>query len=296
MPKIKRYLIAILVIVVALAAFFLLFKNQFSKFYSEVSNLSKPEDVGNFLLEQIEKKISTPPPLRQTEDAPQAFLTKAGVIKWTNEQRQKNGLAPLKENPKLDASAKLKVDDMFENQYFEHISPSGVGVDGLVQKAGYEFILIGENLAMGNFQNSEKLVEAWMNSPGHRENILNSKYQEIGIAVLERNYEGRIVWMAVQHFGLPMSYCPKPNENLKAEIGASEPQIDQMKNYLDAQRVALEEIKPKTREEIDLYNQKIDEYNSSLEQYNLLVGELKSLISNYNNQVNLFNQCLAQIR
>ena len=296
MAKIKKYLIGTLVVVAVVLAVFLIFKNQFLKFYTEVYNLSQPEGIGDLLLKQIEKKIFTPGPLRVAEEnASQPFSTRSGVVKWTNEQRQQNGLAPLKENLKLVASAKLKVEDMFKNQYFEHVSPIGVGVDGLAQKAGYEYILIGENLAMGNFQNSEKVVEAWMDSPGHRENILNGKYQEIGVAVLEGIYDGKKIWMAVQHFGLPMSYCEEPNENLKAEIEANESQMMQIKDYLDQLRVEIEAMKPRTREEMDLYNAKVDEYNSSLDQYNLFVEELKNLIANYNSQVNLFNQCLMQI-
>ena len=193
-------------------------------------------------------------------------------------------------------NAKLKADDMFQSQYFEHVSPTGIDVDGLVKKAGYEYILIGENLAMGNFQNSEKVVEAWMNSPGHRENILNNKYKEIGVAVLEGIYNGRKIWMAVQHFGLPMSYCSKPSEQLKTEIQNSEAQINQAQGYLDILRAKIDTIKPKTQEEVDLYNQKVGEYNSDLNQYNLLAEAVKNLINNYNNQVNLFNQCLAGIK
>lgn len=296
MLKTRKYLITIFVIVAVILTVFLLFRGQFSNFFSGVSKLSKPEDIGNFLLQKIEQKISAPGPLTSTEDAPKPFLTEAGVINWTNKQRIANNLPPLKENKLLDASAKLKVDDMFKNQYFEHVSPTGVGVDGLAKEVGYEYILIGENLALGNFQNSEKVVEAWMNSPGHRANILNNKYQDIGVAVLERMYNGRKVWMAVQHFGLPMSYCSKPSEQLKIAIQDDESQINQLKDYLDTLRAIIDAMTTKTQEQVDLYNQKVKEYNVDLNQYNLLVDGVKNLINNFNNQVNLFNQCLVGIR
>jgi len=291
MSKPRKSLIVIFIIVAVILAVFLLFRSQFFDLFSGASKLSKPEDIGNFLLQKIEQKISLPGPLTSTEDAPQSFLTKSGIINWTNEQRTKNNLPPLKENKMLDASAKLKVDDMFKNQYFEHVSPSGVGVDGLAKEVGYEYILIGENLALGNFQNSEKVVEAWMNSPGHRANILNNKYQEIGVAVLEGDYNGKKVWMAVQHFGLPMSYCLKPSDQLKTEIESDESQLNQSKDYLDTLKANIDAIKPRTQEEVDAYNQKVKEYNFDLNQYNLLVDETKNLINNFNNQVNLFNQC-----
>ena len=290
--KIKPIIVIILSGAVLLTALFL-FRNQIFKVVENVSGLSKPEEFTNNILEQIEKTIFTPPPLKYEVDAPQPFLTRAGVIKWTNEQRQKNGLPPLKENTRLDASAKLKVDDMFLRQYFEHTSPLGITVGDLAQKVGYEYIMIGENLALGNFKDSEELVNAWMNSPGHRENILNNRYTEIGVAVFEGIYEGKKTWMAIQHFALPMSYCNKPNENLKSEIDAGESQLDQSKTSLDTLLNDLNSSKPKTREEVDVYNNKINEYNLNLNQYNLLVEEIKNLINNYNNQVKLFNNCLS---
>jgi uncharacterized protein YkwD len=276
---------------VLLIAFFLL-KNQIFKVYSEVSNVSNYEKVGDLLLKQIEKTISTPPPLKYIIDAPQPFLTKSGVLNYTNAQRINNGLKPLTENSKLDASAKLKVEDMFKNQYFEHVSPTGVGISNLAQQVDYEYILIGENLALGNFENDQKLVEAWMASPGHRENILNSKYQEIGIAVMEGTYQGEKTWMAVQHFASPISSCTKPNENLKTEISAEEEQIQQSNSALNLMKTQLENTKPQTKEEVDLYNQQVEKYNSLLNQYNLLVEEVKKLVSSYNNQVATFNECL----
>ena len=70
---------------------------------------------------------------------------------------------------------------------------------------------------MGNFKNDQDLVSAWLNSPGHRANILNTRFTEIGTAVLKGFYEGREVWMAVQEFGLPLSSCPNPDSKVKIE-------------------------------------------------------------------------------
>jgi uncharacterized protein YkwD len=106
---------------------------------------------------------------------------------------------------------------MFENQYFAHESPTGEKVSDLAKKFGYDFLLIGENLAMGNFSSDEDLVLAWMESPGHRENILNEKYQEIGVAVKKGIFEGKEVWIAVQHFGLPFFFLSKTRFIFKRE-------------------------------------------------------------------------------
>jgi hypothetical protein len=253
-------------------------------------SLKSPEKIGDFLKKEIEKEVSTPPPLRVEKEVPEAYLTRAGVIQWTNAQRAKYGLPPLKENPRLDVSAELKVQDMFEKQYFAHLSPSGEGVKDLAEVVGYEFIAIGENLALGNFQNDETLVQGWMDSPGHRANILNPSYQDIGVAVQKGQFEGRSVWLAVQHFGRPLSACPQPDENLKAQIDSNQNEIEKLQTSLATLEAEIKNIKPKRG---PAYTQKIEEYNALVSQYNTLIDQTKSLITNYNNQVNLFNQCVT---
>src|SRR6185369_15716694 len=119
-----------------------------------------------------------------------------------------SGLPALKENALLDKAAKKKLDDMFAQQYFEHINPQGKGPSDLAKSVGYDYIAIGENLALGNFKNDAELVQAWMDSPGHRANILNKQYTEIGVAVGQGTYEGKKTWLAVQEFGRPTSSCP----------------------------------------------------------------------------------------
>jgi len=253
-------------------------------------SLKSPEKIGDFLKKEIEREVSTPPPLRVEKEVPEAYLTRVGVIQWTNAQRAKYGLPPLKENPRLDVSAELKVQDMFEKQYFAHLSPSGEGVKDLAEVVGYEFIAIGENLALGNFQNDETLVQGWMDSPGHRANILNPSYQDIGVAVQKGQFEGRSVWLAVQHFGRPLSACPQPDENLKAQIDSNQNEIEKLQANLLKLEAEIKNMKPKRG---PAYTQKIEEYNALVSQYNNLVDQTKSLITNYNNQVNLFNQCVT---
>jgi len=283
----------VLVIVLGLGAVFF-FWRDFSNFYSKLP-FKPPEiekGIGEFLAKEVEKQISTPPPLRAKEEVPESYLTRAGVIQRTNSQREKYGLPPLKENPRLNVSAELKVADMFEKQYFAHISPSDKGVKDLAEISGYEFIALGENLALGNFQNDEVLVQGWMDSPGHRANILNPGYQEIGVAVQKGNFEGKATWLAVQHFGRPLSACPQPDEALKAEIDVNQMKISELQTTLTKLESEIRTMRPKRG---STYNQKVQEYNAFVFQYNNLVDQTKTLINAYNSQVNLFNQCVVGV-
>lgn len=127
-------------------------------------------------------------------------ITQAQVIDLTNQQRAKNGLGPVVENSQLDAAAVAKAKNMFEENYWAHYSPSGKSPWDFISRAGYKYIYAGENLAR-NFYSSEDVVSAWMSSPTHRANILNPKYQEIGIAVAEGMLNGTQTVLVVQEFG-----------------------------------------------------------------------------------------------
>jgi len=289
MKKFKA-IVAISIIVLGLS---FIFRNEVLDFYSKLT-LRLPEiekEITGFIKEEVEKEISIPPPLRAEKEYPEAFLTKEGVITLTNLQREKYGLPPLEENLQLNAGAAIKVTDMFENQYFAHTSPLGEGVGDLAKQVNYEFILIGENLALGNFQNDEVLVQAWMDSTGHRENILNSRYQEIGIAVQKGIFEGESTWLAVQHFGLPLSACPQLDETLKAEIWANENEISQLQKTLRSLQIEIKTMRPKRG---IIYNQKIEQYNTFVSEYNALVKETETLIDEYNSQIRLFNECVTE--
>ena len=149
------------------------------------------------------------------------LLTRDGILQWTNTQRASVASLPaLAGNTKLDTVAKERLDDLFEKQYFEHVSPDGTSAKDDAKTAGYSFILIGENLALGDFGTDERVVGAWM-EPGHRANILNTKYTELGVAAKSGTYQGRETWMAVQIFRHPLSSCQGPSEDLKSQIADS---------------------------------------------------------------------------
>ncbi len=286
----KKILTLVTLVLVVVAGF--LFRANLRSLYSKISGqLPGFQTVVENVLNN--KEILLPGPLKSSQDSSSAFLTRGGVIKWTNAQRHSKGLPPLLENLKLDSSASKKVQDMFAKQYFEHVSPSGVSVSNLADVVGYSFLSIGENLALGNFKNDEALVQAWMDSPGHRANILNTKFRDIGVAVMKGQYQGRTIWLAVQHFGLSDSVCPSADKTLKVAIDSREVQLVQMKQQLDAMQADINNTEPKRG---DAYNSKVDAYNALVKQYNVLLDEQKSWITRYNGEVNVFNACLQSYK
>lgn len=212
------------------------------------------------------------------------------IVELTNKERISIGLNPLSVNTLLNNSADTKAEDMIALQYFEHISPNGKGVSELGQEAGYEYVTMGENLALGTFTNAKDIVDAWMNSPGHKANILNTKYQEIGVSVKRASYQGNDVWFAVQHFGTSRDVCPKIDQYLKntideinKDLKIKEGEIAILKSKLQAPGAQLE---GGYQNQILDFNKKVDEYNKEL-------NSSKEKIDFYNNQVKTFNKCIA---
>lgn len=238
------------------------------------------------------KNVVEPGPLRVTTPAPATSteLSVRGVIEYTNGARSLNGGLPaLIENQTLNRNAQIKVDDMFAKQYFEHESPTGVGPGDLAKMVGYEFVIVGENLALGDFDSDKALVEAWMNSPGHRANILNVHYQEIGVAVKKGMYEGRLTWLAVQSFGMPLSACPAINTQKKTQIDTNNTQILSLAKVLDEKKARIDT----TLTSDPNYNTYVNDFNVLLPEYNTLVEYTRVLVTEYNATVQAFNSCIA---
>lgn len=263
-----------------LAGLFVVIPLLFSNPSLSLPQHSFPE---NFVLPQPSKEevreqvVVSPPPLRAQQEEIQTILTRSGILIWTNVSRITNNLQPIVENSLLDAAAESKFQDMFSGQYFAHVSPTGKDAPDLARGAGYEFVIIGENLALGNFKDDKTLVHAWMDSPGHRANILGARYTEIGIATGKGLYEGRETWLAVQIFALPLSACPpKPSPELLSQIEAQKSQLDSYAQELETKK------------------QRVEEYTILVEVYNKLLEQTKSLVLQYNQEIEAFNACIHE--
>jgi uncharacterized protein YkwD len=139
-------------------------------------------------------------------------ITLEKVLALTNLERSRQGIPELKFSPALSESARLKAQDMFSHNYWAHISPTGTNPWDFFRQANYSYTIAGENLAK-DFYDTESMMKAWMKSPTHRANILQSKYREIGVGVANGVLNGVKTTLVVQHFGTPI--------NSKADIPES---------------------------------------------------------------------------
>ncbi len=113
----------------------------------------------------------------------------SGLVEETNVQRTGSGLSALAINSKLNQAAQAKAEDMAARNYWSHNTPEGNPPWVFFSGAGYEYKAAGENLAYG-FDTSNTTIVAWMNSPGHRANIMNTSYTEVGFGIANvENYQ-----------------------------------------------------------------------------------------------------------
>ncbi len=248
----------------------------------QIQNNTKPIDKNTI---QVPDGSMSPVTSNQQEES----LTIQGIVYYTNIERTNAGLGFLAVDPNLKKSAESKLQDMFKNQYFQHISPSGEGVADGASKAGYEYIVVGENLALGVFAGDDQVVAAWMASPGHKKNILDKRFLDIGVAVGQGTYQGRKQWIIVQQFGKPLDSCDSPNiktknhiENLKEDIAILEKSISSKKAEIDTLTG-------------EAYTNAASEYNTLVVDYNTKVEDLKKSIDLYNVSVRKFNECAGLV-
>ncbi|MCA9349332.1 hypothetical protein KC878_04315 [Candidatus Saccharibacteria bacterium] len=161
-----------------------------------------------------------------------AFAVSSGeLFSLSNQERLNNGLVAYRSNSKLSSSAQAKANHMLANGYFAHTAPDGTTPWSFIVNAGYSYAGAGENLAAGN-QGADAIVQGWMNSSGHRANLLSKTYTEVGYGVVyvgEWNYQGVTysnTYFVVAHYAAPTASTaqasnPEPNDS--AQQSATEP-------------------------------------------------------------------------
>jgi len=243
-------------------------------------------------------------------------LTANAIVQLTNDARAANGLPALTENNLLNSIAELRAKDMLEKDYFDHVSPTGEQASDLAQSVGYHYEIIAENIGAGDFVNNQKIVNGWMQSPGHRENILSRDVQEIGAAVLKGKMKGSETYVAVQIFGLPSrpvrkKICVEPSDNLlreietkTAEIESLQGQLERLRNELNVEKATIDTDRKYAEDDarkIHTLNIKINAYNEKSRWYNKVAEEThakayvtESMIKEYNNSVKAYNDCVTR--
>lgn len=208
-----------------------------------------------------------------------------GIIYYTNIERVKAGLNPLTKNVKLNNSATAKTDDMFSDQYFEHTAPNGKTAADLVKSFDYKFQVVGENLALGIFQTDKSLIQAWMDSPTHKANILNPRYTEMGAAVGIGDYKGQRQWMAVQHFAKPIPLCEEIDVSVQNNINIEKIALEADERELQKRAGFIESNSSVDREYLNSYNTMVNNYNERL-------NRLRLIIDNFNETIVKYNTCV----
>jgi len=127
-------------------------------------------------------------------------ITVEQLVSITNKKRAEAGLPPLVLNPNLSKAAELKAGDMFAKDYWAHNSPDGITPWAFIKQSGYNYVYAGENLARG-FNSAEDVVNAWMASPKHKENMLFKNYNDVGFFVGVGKLKGEDTILVVEEFG-----------------------------------------------------------------------------------------------
>jgi uncharacterized protein YkwD len=109
------------------------------------------------------------------------------VISLVNSERSKAGCGPVRSNSLLRTAAQRHSEDMVARDYFDHSSPDGKDPGDRVTATGYKWSTYGENIAAGQ-STPAAVMDAWMKSPGHRANILNCAFKEVGIGLADLHW------------------------------------------------------------------------------------------------------------
>jgi hypothetical protein len=242
-------------------------------------------------------------------DLPDFFpraLTPEQVVRYTNEFRSSHGLPPVTINTQLSAAAEARALDMKRHQYFAHENPlTGKGPSEAIAEAGYVARLSAENIAKGTWRSNQALVQAWIDSPGHRANILKPEVREIGVGLMRDGgiLSGRPLpaYYAVQLFGKPLSDCGDPPserdraaiQDVDARLRLLNERISELRRELDASesRIAQATGNPERNRLVQGHNRRVAEFNQMLAEARGVQETLSVMVDTYNAKSADFNTC-----
>ena len=138
-----------------------------------------------------------------------ATIARNDILNFTNASRAEQSIGTLSLNETLNQAAMLKAQHMLDNNYFAHTAPDGTKPWAFLKQAGYGYVAAGENLAM-DFTEASSVHAAFLNSDSHKKNIMNPKYTEMGIAILDGELQGKTTTILVEFFGSPYETVAAP--------------------------------------------------------------------------------------
>lgn len=141
------------------------------------------------------------------------------VVEQTNAVRTERFAPPLRRSHLLDEAAARKAEHMAANGYFAHYSPDNVSPWHWLDEVGYVYAFAGENLAV-HFSDSAEVVDAWMQSPPQKANILSGQYTEVGVGTAKGFFQGHQTVFVVQLFGTPGQPLAAPLPRVDAPISS----------------------------------------------------------------------------
>lgn len=167
-------------------------------------------------------------------------VTPQGVFDDTNNVRRSKGLKPLVANTALSQAATDKANDMLNEEYWAHTSPSGLTPWHWFSAVGYRYSVAGENLAK-NFDSNDAVVTAWMESPEHRANLLDDAYQDVGIAVAHGTMNGAPIDLIVALYARPSTGAVAAAASAKTTHASA---LGQPLSFTARVHMALESLAP----------------------------------------------------
>lgn len=164
---------------------------------------------------------------RTAENVQASSYSPDQIITAINKERVQNNVKPLIKNEKLTLAAENKAMDMKKRNYFSHIyQPDNTKWSDFIKDVNYDYLIAGENLANG-FYSVAPMVSAWMDSPTHRENILNPKFEDTGVGVVFGELDGNPTIFVVQTFGKQAEEKNKDQEEINTEEEVKEEESEQ---------------------------------------------------------------------
>ncbi|MGG0937078.1 CAP domain-containing protein [Brevibacillus centrosporus] len=129
----------------------------------------------------VQQPAATPQPAKQAHQQVDASSVMKQVADLVNQERAKAGLKPVELDASLNKVAKAKAADMSNNNYFDHTNPTYGSPFDMMKQFGVSYMTAGENIAMGQ-RTADEVMNQWMNSEGHRQNIMNPSFTKIGVS------------------------------------------------------------------------------------------------------------------